>query len=179
MGAIIGFPSPLVRPWQDLQRLLTPCLAQERGGGTWTLGCRLTSGESHTLAGCRAHPSPSAPGSGRQDPAGGGSGSRVNCMSRWAVPSNPCCVPGAVLGAGAEHTGGSRGTAPLQIMPPACLLPAPRLQVMGRGGLPAKPFPVRPPGRGLLVPEWWVLWGPAGATAWATTHGLLGMDEHP
>ena len=48
MGAIIGFPSPSVRPWQDLQRLLTPCLAQERGGGHLDPGLSAHKwGESH------------------------------------------------------------------------------------------------------------------------------------
>lgn len=163
MGAIIGFPSPSVRPWQDLQRLPTPCLAQESGGGApgpWAVGSRVGRVTRWPGAGPTHHPALLAQG-GRTPP--GGPGSHANCTSPLGCAQQPFLCSTHRAGCGGCTPGGSLGTAPLRILPPAHLLPAPRLQVRGRGGLPAKPFPVRPPGRGLLIPEWWALWGARGS----------------
>ena len=118
MGAIIGFPSPSVRPWQDLQRLLTPCLAQERGGGgTWPLGCRLTSGASHTLAGCWAHPSPSAPGSGRQDPAGGAQAAVLTACPAGLCPATLAAFQALCWVRGLRMQEGAGGPLPSELCP--------------------------------------------------------------
>lgn len=129
MGAIIGFSSPLVRPWWDLWRLPTPRLAQEGGRlAPWVSAHKWGKSPAALMP---STPIPQGSWFRRHDPCSGPWGSGLT-----AHLAGLGRVPGPVLGAGAGAAcvEASWGTGPLQILPPACVFPTPLSQARGQGG---------------------------------------------